>query len=245
MLVGTVGMVLASGLLGRHLSLRATLLVSETALVLPALLALLLWPVPLGPALRLSRLGSRQVLLALLGGATVWVASLGLLELQYAVWMPPPHYLEAFRALHQALRPKDALDALLSVAVIALVPAVCEEILMRGTVLPSLNRTMGPGLAVLISAGLFGLIHLDPFRFPFTFGVGLVLGVVRLRADSLTPPILVHATLNALTFLAVPYLDDPTVPMPAPRPWLGAGLLLGGALLSTLVLRPLRRPPCA
>jgi len=93
---------------------------------------------------------------------------------------------------------------------------------------------------VLLSAGLFGLIHLDPFRFLFTFGVGLALGVVRLRAGSLTPPILIHATLNTLTFLAVPYLDDPTVPMPAPRPWLGAALLLAGALVGTLVLRPLR-----
>jgi len=244
MLAGTLGMVLAGGLLVRGLSLRLTLLVSETALVLPALLALLLWPLPLGRALRLDPLDWRLLLLSFLGGAALWVASLGLLELQYAVWMPDPGYFERFRLIHQALRPKDAFDALVSVAVIAAVPAVCEEILLRGTLLPSLDRAMGPSLAVLISAGLFGLIHFDAFRFLFTFGVGLALGVVRLRAGSLTPPILIHATLNTLTFLAVPYLDDPTVP-PAPRPGLGATLLLAGALVGTLVLRPLRRPPCA
>jgi len=240
MVLGTGGMLLAATATGRQLGLRHSLLVSETVLVLPALLLLPLNGVPLR-ALRIGPPPAASLALSLLGGATLWLASLGLIELQYAVWAPPPHYLQAFRALHDALRPKDAADALLSVTAVALAPALCEEVLVRGIVLPSLARALGASLAVLASAGLFGLIHLDPFRFPFTFAVGLVLGVVRLRAGSLIPPIVAHATLNALTFLAVPVLDDPTNPMPTPRPLVGATLLLVGATLTTLLFRPLRR----
>jgi membrane protease YdiL (CAAX protease family) len=240
MVVGTLGMVLTGLALGRRAGLRPTLLLSEVVLVLPGLLALAAWRLPWREALRLRRIGGAATALSVAAGLTLWVASLGLLELQYAIWAPPPEYLRAFRSLHQALRPTGPADAVLSVTAIALLPALCEELLVRGIVLPSLARVMGAAGAVLGSATLFGLMHLDPYRFPFTLAVGVVLGMVRLRTASLVPPILAHAALNALTFVAVPWLDDPGVTMPPPRPLLGAALLMLGALLSWSVVRPLR-----
>jgi membrane protease YdiL (CAAX protease family) len=229
--LGTVSMVLASRLLGFewHVELRATLLASELCLTLPALAAVLaVVRRPLAEALAIP-IRRPVALLAAALGLALWVGSLGLLELQYAVWPPPEGYLEMFRRLHEALRPSGPMDALYSVVAIAVAPAVCEETLNRGIVLPSLLRTLGSAGAVVVSALVFGFMHVDLYRLPFTFVVGLALGVLRLRAGSLSASVIAHATLNTLTFLTAPWLDDPSEPMPSPRPLLGAALFVLGA----------------
>lgn len=239
--MGTAAMVAGGRFLGPHLPLRTTITIASTLLALPALVTLLLQGRPLPRTLALHPASSRMAFLAAAMGASLWVASLGLLELQYAVWPPPPGYLEAFRKLHEALRPANPLDAVLSVLAIAAAPAVFEEILVRGVVLPSFRPALGATGAVLGSALIFGLMHDDPYRLVFTFAVGIVLGVVRLRAGALLPCILVHGTLNTLTFLAAPFVDDPSEPLPDPRPLFGAALLAAGLAVTALLLRRLRR----
>jgi len=225
--------------------LRLVLLVSELVLVLPGLLALVAYRVPLRNVLGRWPLDRRTAALMLAAGASLWLASLGLLELQYALWSPSPEYLEAFRRLHEALRPKGALDALLSVAAIAVIPALCEETLVRGIVLPSLLRVAGPVGAVVISAVVFAVIHLDLYRTVFTLVLGLALGLLRVRTGSLVACIVAHAALNALTFAVVPFADDPSQGLPDPRPALGLGMLLGGSAATWVVLRflPSLTPP--
>lgn len=228
--------------------LRATLFLAELTLAAPGVLALLLLGRELWRALGLERPEPRLAALALWSGAAFWTASLGLFELQYTVWPPPPGFLEAFRLLHQALRPAGPLDALLSVAAIAVAPAVCEEILFRGVVLPSFLRSLGAAGAILASAVLFGLIHLDAtsasaltaYRVPFALAVGVGLGVLRVRTGSLWPPLIAHATLNTITFAIAPFAADPAQGLPPPEPWKGAGLLVLGLAGFHFALRWLR-----
>jgi membrane protease YdiL (CAAX protease family) len=226
------------------LGLRPTLLVSELLLVVPGLALLALARAPLAEALALRPLPARTLLLSLVGGVTLWAASLGLFAVQYVLWPPPEGYLEAFRQLHAALRPSNVADALLSIAAIAVAPALCEESLFRGIVLGALRPAMGQVLAVAAQACLFALIHLDAtaagppvmYRVPFAFAVGLGLGALRLRAGSLLGPAVSHALLNTITFLAVLFASDPA-DATDPGPVLGVSLLVGGSLATFLVLR--------
>src|SRR5262249_14376709 len=140
--------------------------------------------VPLASGLGLVRVPGRVALLAALGGATLWAASLGLMNVQFVVWRPPEAFLDPFPALHGALKPRGLADGLLSVAAIGLMPAVCEETLFRGLALPSLGR-MGPAAGLVGSAALFSLIHVDAvggalvfYRLPFAFAVGLGLAAL-------------------------------------------------------------------
>jgi membrane protease YdiL (CAAX protease family) len=211
-------------------------LASEAALVLPGLLLLLALRRPLAPSLGLAPLGRRRALLSLGLGATLWVASVGLLSVQSLAWPPRPEYLELFRRIHEALRPTGPLDALVSIAAIAVVPAACEEALLRGILLPPLARVLGPLAGILTSSLLFAAIHLDAYRFPFTLAVGIALGFLRLRSASLLAPILAHALLNTITFAAAPFVDDPTGTETA-SPLLAAALLAVGTGLSLAVMR--------
>ena len=115
--------------------------------------------------------------------------------------------------------------------------------------------SLGACGAILASAGLFGLIHLDAtggaasaltaYRVPFALAVGLGLGLLRVRTGSLWPSLIAHATLNTITFAVAPFADDPSRGLPAPEPWKGAGLLVFGLLGFHFALRwfrNLRRP---
>jgi membrane protease YdiL (CAAX protease family) len=228
-----IGAMYASMLVAPHLldrlGVRGLLVLSEALLLLPGLLVLLAVRGPSwSGALALLGLGRTALLICAGLGGTLWIASLGLLELQYTLWPPPPGYIEAFRRLHEMLRPTGPLDALYSLAAIAVVPALCEETLVRGLLLPSLRTSLPAFLAVGLSALAFAFMH-DAYRMAFTFAVGVALGALRLRTGSLLPSLVAHASLNTLTFVAAPFLDDPAEPLPDPRPLLGLLLLAGGA----------------
>ena len=239
--VGTLAMLLGGRAVVGLLPLRAVITVGSVLLALPALLALFAARLPLARTLALRPVERPVALWSAALGLSLWVASLGLLELQYTVWSPPAGYLEAFRRIHEALRPEGPLDAVLSVLAIAAAPAVFEEALVRGVMLPSFRPWLGATGAVVASATAFALLHLDPYRFAFTFAVGVALGAVRLWAGALVPCMLAHGTLNTLTFLAAPLVDDPSGPLPEPEPLLGAALFAGGLAVTVLLFRLLRR----
>jgi membrane protease YdiL (CAAX protease family) len=241
--LGIVAMVGGSAVLLAHsgLSLRPQIAVGTLLLAAPTLLALALaprrWLAVHGPRPATQRLLFLSVVL----GTALWVASAGLLEVQSLLAPPPQAYLDAFRAIHAALAPKNFADALVSVLVIAVLPGLCEELVMRGVLLPSLARawrgsTAGP---VALTALLFALIHLDPYRFGFTLALGLVLGWLRLATGSLWPSVVAHLSLNTLTFLVAPYVDDPSQPY-TPSPLLGAACLTAGAAVAWPLLRAMR-----
>lgn len=241
-----VAAMFASGLLAPRLrlglGLRGQIAFGTVLLALPALAALVArppaWRAALGPGVVAHRTAALSTLL----GAALWVGSIGLMEMQSLVSPPPPAYLDAFRAIHHALAPRGPLDTLVSLAVIAILPGLCEELVVRGVLLPSLVRPMGAAGAVVGSAFLFAAMHADPYRFLFTLTVGLVLGVLRLRTGSLWPPIFAHVTLNALTFAIAPLLDDPTQPY-TPQPALGLACLVAGAAVAWPLLRALGSEP--
>jgi membrane protease YdiL (CAAX protease family) len=232
-------MLTAPYLLG-PLGFRGVLVFSEAVLLLPGLLVLLAargasWR----DALALVSPGRSTLLLCAGLGGTLWVASLGLLELQYAVWPPPPGYIEAFRRLHEMLRPSDPVAAAYSFAAIAVVPALCEETVVRGLLLPSLRTRLSAALSVALSAAVFSAMHFDLYRMAFTLTVGIALAGLRLRTGLLLPSLVAHAALNTLTFVAAPFLDDPSEPLPDPRPLLGFLLLALGTVATVFLWRRL------
>jgi membrane protease YdiL (CAAX protease family) len=225
------------------LGTRPAIIVAEASLAGPGLLLLALLGRSLGASLSLKSPGGRALGLSFLAGGALWGASLGLFEQQSVLWPPSREFLEMFERLHEDLRPSGVLDLLFSTAVIAVVPATCEEVLFRGVILPSVARPFGRAAGILVSAALFGLIHVMQlpssrefsfYRVPFAFSVGIGLGLLRTTTGSLVPPIAGHATLNAITFLAaIPLLKeglpegpDPMAPFGLPMLVIGTGAFL-------------------
>ena len=91
---------------------------------------------------------------------------------------------------------KLAMTALYTV----LAAPVTEELLMRGFALKNLSRVSQRG-GILLTAFLFGVMHENPAQFLYTFPLGILLGYIAVRHDSVLPAIFVHITVNAANLL--------------------------------------------
>ena len=87
---------------------------------------------------------------------------------------------------------------LLATFSLAVLPAVCEELLFRGVVI-GLLKPAGERVAVLLSAVLFALAHGTLTQIPFAFVLGLVFGYLYLRTGNLLLPMVLHFLNNAMS----------------------------------------------
>jgi sodium transport system permease protein len=158
-----------------------------------------------------------------------------------------PHVKEQIEGLARLVK----LDAPLGVQllVLAVVPAVCEELAFRGFILSGLARRIGADKAVLVSSLLFAFAHLNAFRFLPTFVLGCVLGLLATRSGSLLPGIVFHALHNGLvvlvSFFAARAQEGRDLPgwMNAENVYSWPALLLSGVAAIGLALWLFYQPP--
>lgn len=88
---------------------------------------------------------------------------------------------------------------ILSVCIIA---PIFEEIFFRGAIEGYLLRKWeNPRWAILVSALIFGLIHMNPAQILFAFLFGIILGELYYRTGSLLPSIILHFINNTLSLI--------------------------------------------
>ncbi len=83
--------------------------------------------------------------------------------------------------------------------VIALAPAVCEELLFRGVVFHAVKAGHRVTAACAVTAVLFGCFHMSLVKFLPTGLMGLVLCIVVWQTGSIYPAMLMHFMNNALS----------------------------------------------
>ncbi len=89
--------------------------------------------------------------------------------------------------------------------VVAVVPAVCEELMFRGFVFSSFEDKLKPKTAILISAALFGIYHMSIVRFFATAFLGCVICYVAHKSKSIIPGMIMHFINNGLSCLTMYY----------------------------------------
>ncbi len=77
-----------------------------------------------------------------------------------------------------------------------LVAAVAEEVLFRGLLQISLERKGDVTRAVLLSALAWTLVHTNPYWAVEIFIMGIFMGFLAWRTNSIIPPVIVHALNN-------------------------------------------------
>ena len=143
-------------------------------------------------------------------GLSIFGLGVVLSELDNAVitLLPMP---EVFQDIFQIMVGKKTsyLSALFGAVVIA---PLGEEIVHRGIILKGLLAHGSQNRAIIWSAILFGLMHLNPWQFPIAFIVGIVFAWWVIQTGSLWPAILGHALHNliAVTFW---HFDIPGFPV--------------------------------
>lgn len=150
------------------------------------------------------------------GGAVILVPLLALLALPliqaaYEVnqgLIPAGSSLEALlkpgedlaeRMTEAILTMPDLPSLLVNLFVVALVPAVCEEIAFRGVLQTQLAKGFkNPHIAIWVSAFLFSFIHFQFYGFLPRMLLGAFFGYLLIHTGSLWAPILAHFVNNAV-----------------------------------------------
>ncbi len=88
---------------------------------------------------------------------------------------------------------------IISLFVIALLPAIFEETFFRGAMQNLFTRWFkGPWVAIILTAIIFSLIHLSFYGFLVRFALGVVLGFIFYYSGSLWLSILFHFLFNGI-----------------------------------------------
>ena len=82
---------------------------------------------------------------------------------------------------------------------VCVLPALLEEIFIRGYVLNAL-KNYGTAFAVVASSACFALMHASLENFVVYFACGVILAVVYLSFDSLLPAMALHCLNNSVSF---------------------------------------------
>jgi sodium transport system permease protein len=97
----------------------------------------------------------------------------------------------------------------------AVLPALCEELAFRGFILSGLRHLGSKWWAIGLSALFFGMAHTVIQQSMAAAGLGLVIGYIAVQTGSLVPCILFHMTYNAVMFsmaeLAALYQSRPAL----------------------------------
>lgn len=89
-----------------------------------------------------------------------------------------------------------------AIAFMAILPAVCEEVLFRGIVLSGLRRDLGRWAGIASCGALFGVAHQVPVAIVSVGAFGILLSWMALRSGSLLVTVVTHATWNACLIAA-------------------------------------------
>lgn len=152
------------------------------------------------------RPGAVDSLLAVLG--TLFVAQVAALVIPL-FWGGPSQHMAAMR---EECTSQSGVWAFVIVASFSLLPGICEELLCRGYLQRRLLNRWSPAVAIGVSSVLFGALHLDPQHMVVATIIGLWLGYVAWRTDSIWLSMICHVANNAtwLTIMNLTQDDSPT-----------------------------------
>lgn len=81
-------------------------------------------------------------------------------------------------------------------ALIALPPAICEELIYRGVIYDTSKKYFSPFTSAIISAIMFGAMHLNMQQLPYAIVLGFALTIIYEKTKSITVTMLIHFIID-------------------------------------------------
>ena len=131
-------------------------------------------------------------------GQFVTVLALGVIML-----MLPQDWIDSFQQNSDIITSSNQILTFISVVFLA---PLFEEIMCRGLILNTMRGVMNKWLAIVLSSLFFGLIHGNPVQIIYATALGILLGYLYVKYESILVPMLCHLVFN-LTSMLNSYLD--------------------------------------
>ena len=132
----------------------------------------------------------------------VLTVSFGILIEPLTMWMNMPDFMKEISRIIGS-------HGWLSFLSLVVMAPLLEEWLCRGVILKGLlNRGYSPAVAIVWSASMFGVMHMNPYQAIPAFLVGLLLGWIYWRTRSLWTVIFIHAVNNGISVALTRFFPD-------------------------------------
>ncbi|MFA7418421.1 MAG: CPBP family intramembrane glutamic endopeptidase [Melioribacteraceae bacterium] len=102
----------------------------------------------------------------------------------------------------ELLKATSVFEASFVIFVVAIIPALCEEILFRGLVQKSFEQKFKPYFSIFITSLFFGLYHFNPYGLVALVALGFYFGFAAYKSDSIFIPMILHFINNFLAVIA-------------------------------------------
>lgn len=89
----------------------------------------------------------------------------------------------------------------ITLIITSVIPAITEELFIRGFCLGGLSSGRKPYIAIIISALLFAVMHLNPMQLVYQFMLGLILAFLYKISGSITYSVFLHFCNNAIIII--------------------------------------------
>ena len=146
---------------------------------------------------RLKPVSSEVIQLSILVGLTIGIVGDEIDRLVQIV-IPMPEFM---RELLQAMVANSMFDWIILILGTVIIAAFGEELLFRGFLQVTLEKKGDVTRAVILASLSWTLIHANPFWAVQIFIMGVIIGFLAWRTDSVFPGIIVHAINNFLALL--------------------------------------------
>jgi len=91
---------------------------------------------------------------------------------------------------------------------LALLVPILEEIIFRGIVLKRLTKTMKLQVALILQALIFAVIHFNLLQGTYAFILGIIIGAVYIRFDSIWYAVALHVIYNSTSIIIIHIAGD-------------------------------------
>lgn len=164
---------------------------------------------------RFKRTSAKAIITAVLLGLSLFFIVSGLmtliemLALSVLEWIiellrqTEPELAQQLEELFYTLTNTSTGDqAMFTLAAVLGAPLI-EELAFRAGPLTNLTNRMRAFPAILITSAIFGLAHGNPIQMVYTFGLGIAMGYLFVKTDSIYPSIICHLAFNGANLISM------------------------------------------
>ena len=126
-----------------------------------------------------------------------------LLSLASRLAFMAPYFESYNEKMANAIMGGGFIPSLLTVGILG---PIFEELLYRGLIFGELRKITKVRTALVIQAVLFGAMHLDVIQSSYALIIGILLGFVYYRSNSIIAPMIVHISINSLSVILTHFL---------------------------------------
>nr|WP_272508976.1 type II CAAX endopeptidase family protein [Clostridium ganghwense] len=174
------------------LSLSLYLVLPQILLLLvPTIIYFVITKQSVTETLRFKKIGAKTVFI---------VISIGLIAMPIATFLSLITQFIFPNRISQVVSALSNIPFIIRVAIVALTPAICEEITMRGIVLAGYDNIDIKKAAVMTGL-FFGIIHMDGNQFLYAFVLGIVFAYLVRITGSIFSSMICHFTINGTQLL--------------------------------------------